>query len=120
MVVSSIVRPNIQSRMPEDNTQSMAKRDNKMNQIIKMTLASAFAVSGGIIAMGILEQFNTPLTKRACFINYFDCSYDKHYKTSYNNMIPLNIYIIIGASLIITLFVIMNYLHIFNKESSDK
>lgn len=87
---------------------------NRMNQSIKMCIASCFAISGGLVTMGMLEQFDTPLTKKTCFTGYTDCGNElreHHY--------PIIPYIIGGLVTIFLMYVILHYNKIFNKMEID-
>lgn len=86
-----------------------------MNQSIKMCFASAFVVSGGIIAMGIIEQLNTPLSKSTCFNGYTDCGNElrhHHYE-----LVP---YMLGGLIAIGMMCVILYYNKVFNKMEIDR
>jgi hypothetical protein len=85
-----------------------------MNQSIKMCIASCFAISGGLVAMGILEQFDSPLTKKTCFTGYTDCGNELR-EHSY----PKVPYMIGGLGAIILMYVILHNNKIFNKMEID-
>jgi len=77
---------------------------------IRMCLAGSFAMSFGIVTIGILEPLNTPLSKTTCFTGYTDCGNEKR-----QHDYPLIPYILTGIISLVILYVILSYTKTFNK-----
>jgi hypothetical protein len=88
---------------------------SKMNQSIRMCLASSFAISSGLIFIGMIEQLDTPLSKTTCFTGYTDCGNDLR-----QHVYPFIPYLLGGIITIITMYVLLHYNGIFNKMEIDR
>lgn len=88
---------------------------------VRMTILSGFTISSGLIAMGLIELLlpDNPLmaNTKLCYNNqYSDCSYELRKNTP---ILPFNVYLIAGLTLLGVMYVLLHSNKAFNKVEVD-